>query len=81
MKIYGYADEGLPIEQVVPRTLAEITLCAEPSELRDIAKFLTYCASEMERMGEEYDHIHLSDQMKAFRESPHFVVAKSEDDR
>jgi hypothetical protein len=80
MKIYGYADEGLPIEQIRPANLAEITLCATAAELRRMAQFLTFCASEMERMGADYDHVHLSDQMKEFRESPHFVVAASEDD-
>jgi hypothetical protein len=75
MKLYGYADTGLPPEQVVPAALAEITLCATPLELRRMAKFLESCASEMERMGAAYDHVHLSDRLKEFEASPHFVVA------
>lgn len=39
MQLSGYADTGLPIEQVVHSTLAEITLCATPAELRRIAEF------------------------------------------
>ena len=78
MKLYGYADEGLPEEEVVPAALAEITLCATPDELRKIAAFLESCAQEMERMGSSYDHLHLSDRLKEFEASPHFVVATSE---
>jgi hypothetical protein len=79
MKISGYADEGLPIEQIVHSELAEITLTATPSELRRMSEFLGYCASEMERMGPNYDHVHLSDRMREFRESPQFVVFKSDE--
>ncbi len=78
MKISGYADEGLPIEDLVHSELAEINLRATPTELRKMSEFLTFCASEMERMGSEYDHIHLSDKLKEFRSSPHFVVIKSD---
>ena len=77
MKLHGYPDEGLPTEEVVPAELAEITLVATPTELRRIAEFLTFCASEMERMGTTYDHVHLSDHFKSFRNSPHFVVMRS----
>ena len=78
MKIFGYSDEGLPPEEVVPARLAEITLCALPDELRKIAAFLEFCAKEMEHMGSTYDHVHLSDWAKEFESSPHFVVAKSD---
>jgi hypothetical protein len=76
MKLYGYSDEGLPVEQVVTVELAEITLCATPSELRRMAVFFETCAGEMERMGETFDHAHLSDGAKEFEHSPHFVVAR-----
>ena len=76
MKLYGYPDEGLPPEEVVPAALAEITLCAVPDELRKLAAFLESCAAEMERMGATYDHVHLSDRVKEFEASPHFVVAR-----
>ncbi|USF86411.1 Imm32 family immunity protein [Candidatus Endoriftia persephonae] len=79
MKIYGYKDEGLDIEQIVPAELAEITLVASPDELRMIASFLKTAAQEMERMGEAYDHEHLSDKNEPyFDNSPHFVVAREE---
>ncbi len=77
MKIYGYIDEGLDIDQIVPSELAEITLVASPDELRMIASFLETTAQEMERMGETYDHEHLSDKKTPyFNDSPHFVVAR-----
>ena len=74
MKLYGYSDEGLPTEEIVPSALAEVTLSATPSELLRMAEFLTFCSMKMERMGHKYDHIHLSDRLKEFRNSPHFVV-------
>lgn len=80
MKIYGYSDAGLAVEEVVPEALAEITLCATPVELRQVSAFLESCASEMERMGSTYSHVHLADRIKAFESSPHFVVAGLESD-
>jgi hypothetical protein len=80
MKLYGYPDEGLPIEEIVPRQLAEVILCASVGELRRMAEFLSACAAEMERMGGQYDHVHLSDRCREFEESPHFVVAAEEQD-
>ena len=76
MRLSGYADEGLPIDEIIPATLAEVTLCATPVELRRMAEFLTFCALEMDRMGKAYDHMHLSDLMKDFRDSPHLVVVR-----
>jgi hypothetical protein len=76
MKLFGYAESDLHPEAIVPSALAEVTLCASPDELRLMAAFLNHCASEMDRMGETYDHVHLSDQNKRFQASPHFVVAR-----
>ena len=77
MRLSGYSDTELPIEEIVHASLAEVTLCATPVELRGIAEFLLLCASEMERMGGAYDNIHLSDRMKEFLNSPHLVVART----
>jgi hypothetical protein len=76
MQLHGYPDQGLPIEKIVPAQLAEVTLVATAAELRRIAEFLSFCATEMERMGTTYDHVHLSDHMKDFRSSPQFVVMR-----
>lgn len=78
MKLYGYADAGLPPEEVTPLALAEITLCATPQELRDMSKFLADCADEVVCMGSTYDHVHLSDRIRQFESSPHVVVAPAE---
>lgn len=78
MVIYGYKNEGFPIEEVEPSELAEVTLVATPDELRRIAKFLESAAVSMERMGSTYDHEHLSDKMREFEGSPHFVVVNAQ---
>ncbi len=78
MKIYGYANEDLAIEDNVPATLAEITLVASPKELRGIAKFLESCATGMETRGKSWEHEHLSDKDHSFEVSPHFVVFNPE---
>ena len=75
MKIFGYPSKANPSQTEGPLTLGEVTLCATPEELRSISMFLTSCADEMVRMGAKYDHIHLSDVVHAFQESPQFVVA------
>jgi hypothetical protein len=75
MKLFGYSDDGISAEQVVPAALAEVTLCASADEVRKMASFLMSCAAEMDRMGAAYDHVHLSDRLKEFGDSPHFVVA------
>ena len=76
MKLYGYPGQRATREGIAPLTLAEVTLCATPNELRQMAGFLLSCAAEMERMGSTYDHVHLSDELKEFDESPHFVVSR-----
>lgn len=78
MKIHGYADEGLAIEDITPAELAEITLVATPEELRRIAKFLESCADGMEARGKLWEHEHLSDKDRSFEDSPHFVVFNPE---
>ena len=75
MKLHGYAETDRPTSEIVPETLAEVTLVASPEELRRIARFLEYCADEMEHMGSTYDHVRLSDRDRFFENGPHFVVA------
>jgi hypothetical protein len=76
LKIYGYAVGEREDQPPQPSELAEVTINASPDELREMSKFLADCASEMDRLGRTYDHVHLSDRIKAFRSSPHFVVAR-----
>jgi hypothetical protein len=77
MQLSGYANTGLPIEEVVHSKLAEITLCATPAELRRMADFFCFCASEMDRMGSNYSHLHLADHKREFEDSPHVTVFQS----
>ncbi|MES2015034.1 MAG: hypothetical protein V4484_00955 [Pseudomonadota bacterium] len=77
MKLSGYEDAGLPIEEIVPASLAEVTLFATPAELRRMAAFFEFCATEMDRLGNAYDHVHLGDKMKEFYDSPHLVVMRT----
>ena len=74
MQLSGYASTDRPIEEVVHSELAEVTLCATPAELRRMAEFFSFCASEMDRMGPSYDHLHLADRMREFEDSPHLTV-------
>lgn len=77
MQLSGYANTGIPIEEIVSAELAEVTLCATPAELRRMADFFLFCAGEMERMGKEYSHVHLADRMNEFEGSPHLTVFRS----
>lgn len=77
MQLFGYANPENPTEEIVSAELAEVTLCATPAELRRMAEFLSFCSSEMERMGTEYGHVHLADRMKEFEGSPHLTVFQS----
>ena len=76
MKLFGHSDFSGEDDTVRPAALAEITLNASPHELRAMAKFLSECADEMDRMGATFDHVHLSDRVKSFDGSPHFVVVR-----
>jgi len=72
MDLVGHKTNGLESDA----RLSEFILAATETELRMISKFLTHCADEMARMGEAYDHIHLSDWELQFKDSPHFVVVR-----
>ncbi len=78
MKIFGYKDDGIDRSGIQPAELAEITLLASPVELRKIAVFLNACADGMEARGRDWEHEHLSDRVKEFESSPHFVVFNPE---
>ena len=77
MHLYGYTDDALSMEEISTKPLAEVTLCATSVELRNMAEFFIFCASQMEQMGSDYGHVHLADQFEEFEDSPHFVVMSS----
>jgi len=78
MKLYGYEPADFA-EDVRPSAL--VTLNATPQELSRMAAFLAACADEMGRMGDTYSYVHLSDRMREFEASPHFVVMRSDNNR
>ncbi|HEY9199919.1 MAG TPA: hypothetical protein VIR60_11170 [Gammaproteobacteria bacterium] len=78
MRIYGYKDEGLSQGENDPSELAEITLVANPDELKKIASFIQAAAEGMETLGMSWEHEHLSDKYPEFKNSPHFVVFNPE---
>lgn len=75
MKLFGDSEPGTPVEEVPE--LHEVTLNATSGELRRMGAFLVLCASEMDRLGEGFNHLHLAAQMKEFRDSPEFAVMRS----
>jgi hypothetical protein len=78
VKIHGYSDEGLEVQDIVSSELAEITLVATSEELRRIARFLDSCADGIDARGKSWEHEHLSDRDRKFQGSPHFVVANQD---
>ncbi|WP_426701360.1 Imm32 family immunity protein [Rhodanobacter sp. Col0626] len=76
MKLFGFLS-STP-EQHAPSELAEVTLVASSEELREIAGFLLNAAQTMEQLGKNFDHMHLSDTLRQFENSPTLVVAVGE---
>jgi hypothetical protein len=76
MKLFGYLASGS--EQKASLVLSEATLLVSPAELREIAGFLLHAAESMEHMGTNFDHMHLSDTLRQFENSPAFIVAIDE---
>lgn len=64
MKIYGYenSDESDLIE------MSEVTICASPENLREIALFINKMADEMEESKDSFDHAHLRDNWPEWNE-------------
>ena len=56
MKLYGYTKSSESVEEVV-----ELTFQCQPSELREIAKFLQDMADGIENDGENFGHGHAKD--------------------
>ncbi len=77
MKMYGYTINGAGPENTGPSQLTEATIVANSNELRMIADFIRQTADSMEKMGQAYEHEHLSDVNLCFEDSPHFIVARS----
>jgi hypothetical protein len=64
MRALGYIEGHAENASAV--VLSEVLLEVTPESLRELAAFFTHCSSEMERLGETYDHIHFQDACKAW---------------
>lgn len=75
MKPLGWV-QGVP-DATNAVVLWEVLIEAEPDSLRELARFITHAADEMERMGASYDHIHFQDESDAWRETwPEVVILR-----
>lgn len=59
IKAYGYLAKA--DAHSLQGELAEVTIVADPDELRQIAKFLNDAATEIETHGAVFEHEHLRD--------------------
>lgn len=74
LKLYGYGKEAPAADASGLLEMCEVTLTANPGELRRIAAFLERCADGMEAQGKAWQHAHLSDEDRVFSDAPQFVV-------
>ena len=72
MKIYGY--QNIEVEDPTILELSEISLCASPTKLREIAVFLQNMADEMEK-DDSFEHAHLQDNCEGWQiNTPDIIV-------
>lgn len=75
MKAYGYTETS---DQIIP--LTDVALALTPDAMREFARFVAYAASEMERLGSDYDHVHAKDFSDAWQEHwPDIQLSKAYD--
>ncbi|MFB2654350.1 Imm32 family immunity protein [Shewanella seohaensis] len=58
MKFWGYTQELAEAAEPQPKALIEVTISATPSDLREIAKFLSSAADKIEVQGRNFEHEH-----------------------
>lgn len=78
MKLFGYKNDELELDDTKPSELIEVTLVASASELRKIARFMDAAANGMEKSSKDWEHEHLSDKYKEFASSPQLVIFNAE---
>jgi len=64
MKAFGFIETS---DQAMP--LSDVALALTPEAMREFARFVAHAASEMERLGPSYDHVHFRDFSDAWQES------------
>ncbi|WP_147271764.1 hypothetical protein [Corallincola holothuriorum] len=59
--------------QESPQSLKEVTLVSEPTELRQLEKFLEGVAADIDKHGSDCEHVHFSDFL-AEQQEPELIV-------
>lgn len=60
IELYGYPVNNEDMEQ--PLALSEVTFSADPSSLREVARFLLKSADDIEKFGSKFGYNHLRDE-------------------
>lgn len=71
MKFWGYTQELVESAEPQPAALIEVTISATPSDLREIAKFLSSVADTIETQGRNFEHEHF---LNNATEEPRLIV-------
>lgn len=75
MKAYGSTEVS---DQVI--SLTDVALALTPEAMQEFARFVAYAASEMERLGVDYDHVHIKDFSDAWQDHwPDIQLARAYD--
>ena len=64
MKAFGFTETS---DQAIP--LSDVALALTPEAMREFAQFVAHAATEMERLGPNYDHMHFKDFSDAWQEN------------
>lgn len=75
MKLFGYPSKDY--DEAHSLELNEITVAADPQELRRIASFFEQAAVDIEKYGANFEHAHLMDDQEGFNEDADIQVYNS----
>ncbi len=75
MKLFGYPSNDY--DETNPLELSDVTVAANPKELRRIAKFFEQAAIDIEKYGTDFEHVHLADNKKGVDEGPDIQIYNS----
>ena len=75
MKLFGYSNKDY--DEVHPLELSNVTIAANPQELRRIAKFFNQAASEIEEDETGFEHEHLMDNQDGFDPDADIIIYNS----
>ena len=73
MKFYGRKKEEKSEDDLLE--LEEVSICASPERLRQMARFILDCADSIElRTPDFWDHEHFADHIELEDERPDFII-------